>query len=143
MGRIGSITGSETPIAELSGSIMLNLTSFVALSEAFLAVHPQSHTTIVNITSLAAVTPFPSLSQYSMWKAAREMYLNCLALEASQDVKVLNYSPGPMATDMTAGFAANPLLDPNLGKQYDDYEQKVILVPICFPLAVLRLCAFF
>uniref|UniRef100_A0AC34RF16 Sepiapterin reductase n=1 Tax=Panagrolaimus sp. JU765 TaxID=591449 RepID=A0AC34RF16_9BILA len=54
---------------------------------------------VVNVTSLASVMPMPSLTQYCVGKAAREAYFRNLAVEA-KNVRVLNYSPGPVETDM-------------------------------------------
>lgn len=60
---------------------------------------PHPPVTIVNISSLAAVQPFPRLSDYCIGKAARQMYLNTLAVDRPT-VAVFNYSPGPLDTDM-------------------------------------------
>lgn len=43
---------------------------------------------------------------FSSGKAAREMYFRVLALE-EDDLLVLNYSPGPVDTDMTIDVQAN------------------------------------
>ncbi|CAM9237287.1 unnamed protein product, partial [Discosporangium mesarthrocarpum] len=57
---------------------------------------------VINVSSLAAIQPFESWGTYSMGKAAREMFHRVLAKEQSAPggVRVLNYSPGPMDTDM-------------------------------------------
>ncbi|XP_058446267.1 sepiapterin reductase [Malaya genurostris] len=55
---------------------------------------------VVNITSKACAVPFKSMGYYCAGKAAREMYFKVLADEES-DLVVLNYSPGPVDTDMT------------------------------------------
>ncbi|KAF5270712.1 hypothetical protein FQA39_LY01450 [Lamprigera yunnana] len=54
---------------------------------------------IVNITSLCGRQPFKDLAMYGSAKAARDLYFRVLALE-EPDVTVLNYSPGPVDTDM-------------------------------------------
>ncbi|KHJ79253.1 hypothetical protein OESDEN_21105, partial [Oesophagostomum dentatum] len=54
---------------------------------------------VVNITSLVAVQGFPSLTQYSVGKAAREAFFRGLAVE-DDTIKVLSYSPGPVDTAM-------------------------------------------
>ncbi|XP_052867205.1 sepiapterin reductase-like [Anopheles cruzii] len=57
---------------------------------------------VVNITSKACIAPFASMTFYCAGKAAREMYFRVLAEEeAAAGVKVLNYSPGPVDTEMT------------------------------------------
>ncbi|XP_055639047.1 sepiapterin reductase [Toxorhynchites rutilus septentrionalis] len=55
---------------------------------------------VVNVTSKACLAPFKSMGFYCAGKAAREMYFKVLATEES-DLVVLNYSPGPVDTDMT------------------------------------------
>uniref|UniRef100_A0A161MAN5 Sepiapterin reductase n=1 Tax=Triatoma infestans TaxID=30076 RepID=A0A161MAN5_TRIIF len=62
-------------------------------------VNTSGHRLIVNITSLAAIQPFKSFGFYCIGKAAREMYLRTLA-EENKDLDILNYSPGPVGTDM-------------------------------------------
>jgi NAD(P)-dependent dehydrogenase (short-subunit alcohol dehydrogenase family) len=54
---------------------------------------------IVNITSLLSVKAYPSFTQYSVGKAAREAYFRGFATE-NPSCRVLNYSPGPVDTDM-------------------------------------------
>lgn len=61
---------------------------------------------IVNITSKAGIAPFKSFGFYCPGKAAREMFFRVLA-EESKDVLVLNYSPGPVETDMTVDAQQN------------------------------------
>ncbi|KFB48178.1 AGAP008000-PA-like protein [Anopheles sinensis] len=57
---------------------------------------------VVNITSKACLAPFQSMTYYCAGKAAREMYFRVLAEEeAEAGVTVLNYSPGPVETEMT------------------------------------------
>lgn len=55
---------------------------------------------VVNVTSKACQVPFKSMAFYCSGKAAREMYFKVLADEEA-DLVVLNYSPGPVDTDMT------------------------------------------
>jgi sepiapterin reductase len=58
---------------------------------------------IVNITSLLAIKAFASFTQYSVGKAAREAYFRSFALEHDEaDCRVLQYSPGPVDTEMHA-----------------------------------------
>ncbi len=100
------------------------------LTEAFLSLTPCALTSIVNISSLAAVRPFPTLTQYSTWKAAREMYLQCVAEEFADRrdaaLRTLSFAPGPMETDMTAGLGSNPLLSPQLRAMYAQMDAQVV-----------------
>ncbi|CAM9182487.1 unnamed protein product [Choristocarpus tenellus] len=57
---------------------------------------------VINVSSLAAVKPYESWGVYCAGKSAREMFHSVLAKEQETlgGVQVLNYSPGPMDTDM-------------------------------------------
>lgn len=61
---------------------------------------------IVNITSKAAIHPIKSFGFYGPSRAAREMMFRTLA-EEEEDLLVLNYSPGPVETDMTKDAQQN------------------------------------
>lgn len=61
---------------------------------------------IINITSLLAQVPFASTGYYCTVKAAKEMFFKVFALEYPE-VDVLNYSPGPVKTDMFDDFSKN------------------------------------
>lgn len=78
----------------------INLHSMVSLTSAFLKTFEKDDKMIiVNITSLAAIEAFSGLGEYSVGKAAREMYMKTLAAE-NPKLRLFNYSPGPVATDM-------------------------------------------
>jgi NAD(P)-dependent dehydrogenase (short-subunit alcohol dehydrogenase family) len=98
----------------------------------------QRHLTIVNISSLVAVQAFPSLAIYSTGKAARDSYHQALAkeLQASTtttttcndenttnnlaNIRILNYAPGPLHTDMTTELQHNVgALHPSIQEYYD------------------------
>ncbi|XP_031845712.1 sepiapterin reductase isoform X1 [Nomia melanderi] len=55
--------------------------------------------TVINITSLYALEPLKFATHYCTGKAAREMFFKVFALD-NPEVDVLNYSPGPVETDM-------------------------------------------
>ncbi|XP_015518535.1 sepiapterin reductase-like [Neodiprion lecontei] len=54
---------------------------------------------VINVTSIAANTPFGSAGYYCSGKAARTMFFKVFATE-NPNVYVLNYSPGFVDTDM-------------------------------------------
>lgn len=71
---------------------------------------------IINVSSLAAVQPFESWSLYCAGKAARDMYFRVLAEEQKKathgrTVRVLNWAPGPMDTNMQKEIRENPSVD--------------------------------
>ena len=62
---------------------------------------------VVHVSSLCALEPFDTMGIYCAGKAARDMFHRCLAIEkldeyekAERTVRVLNYAPGPMDTQM-------------------------------------------
>lgn len=62
---------------------------------------------VINISSLAAIQPFPGMLDYCVLKRAREAYIEQLAKEFEDTehklparVRILNYAPGPLETDM-------------------------------------------
>ena len=87
---------------------------------------------IVNISSLCAIDPFPTMSLYCAGKAARDMFHAVLAKEQkakaddeeetdqshqssnSVQFKVLNYAPGACDTEMTDTLADCADLDSGL-----------------------------
>lgn len=57
---------------------------------------------LVNITSLVGRKPFKTMGFYGVGKAARDFYFKVLA-EEHPELVILNYSPGPVDTDMFHG----------------------------------------
>jgi sepiapterin reductase len=81
---------------------------------------------IVNISSLTAIKAFPTMAIYSATKAARDMYYQCLALEldsnsntSNNTIRILNYAPGPLETDMTTSLRTNKSLHDTLRSPYN------------------------
>ena len=98
---------------------------------------------IVNVSSIVAIQSFPSLATYSAGKAARDMYHNALAKEEAEQldamatnnngdddsnvtghggsIRVLNYAPGPLRTDMTTQLQNNAsALHPSIRSFYEE-----------------------
>ncbi|CAM9190860.1 unnamed protein product [Ectocarpus fasciculatus] len=63
--------------------------------------HNVSNNIVVNISSLAALQPFESWGGYSSGKAARDIRVLATEQASIGGLKVLNYAPGPMNTDMS------------------------------------------
>lgn len=61
---------------------------------------------LVNISSLAGIQAFKCLSSYCTGKAARDMFFKVLAIE-EPSIRVLNYAPGPVDTDMQTYLREN------------------------------------
>lgn len=110
VGTIGDVSKWARDIddyVELESYYSTNVFGPIVLNTQLLKVVPSLiKKLIVNITSKAAVVPFKSFSFYGPGKAAREMYFRVLAEEESS-LLVLNYSPGPVETEMTVVAQAN------------------------------------
>lgn len=107
----------------------LNVFSVAALNSVFMEMFSETKKVIVNITSKCGIVPFESFTLYSSGKAAREMYFKVLALE-EKNVLVLNYSPGPIDTEMTVDVQANSC-SPDIQNMFRGLrEAKTILTPL-------------
>ena len=123
VGHIGPIAarrggGGNAPLtlADLRANVDLNVTSSAWATVRFLRwapLHaPAATTTVVNVSSLAAVQPTQSLAVYCQGKAARDMFHAVVAAEmgaaTATTTRVLNYAPGPLETDMHRDLMAAP-----------------------------------
>lgn len=102
LGDISRFTKSFTDMAEVNAYLSLNVSSFLCLTAQTLQAFPQRPgltRTVINISSLCAIKPFSSWVLYCSGKAARDMMFRVLA-EEEPDIRVLNYAPGPLDTDM-------------------------------------------
>ncbi|KAF6724436.1 Sepiapterin reductase [Oryzias melastigma] len=102
LGDVSRFTRSFTDMAEVDSYLSLNVSSSLCLTARVLQALPGrgglKHT-VVNVTSLCALQPFSSWVLYCTGKAAREMMFRVLA-EEEPELRVLNYSPGPLDTEM-------------------------------------------
>jgi sepiapterin reductase len=130
VGTLGDISKWSKDIdnyAEMENYFSINVFAPTILNNRLLKVIPSTTKKfIVNITSKAGITPFKSFSFYCMGKAAREMYFRTLALEESA-VLVLNYSPGPVESDMTV-YAQNSSVSDEVSSMFKNLRtEKTIL----------------
>lgn len=110
-----------------------NVTPMITLTGLFLKTfEPVEKKIIVNVSSLAAVSPLKGLSIYGAGKAARDAFMKSVASEAP-NVKVINYAPGPLKTAMAEQLRtksymkeffehSNNILDP------DDSARKLLSI---------------
>ncbi|NWU89156.1 SPRE reductase, partial [Upupa epops] len=104
-GSLGDISKSFLDLTnpeEINSYYAFNITSTLCLTSVTLKAfgkRPGSARTVVNISSLCALKPFKNWALYCSGKAARDMMFQVLALD-EPDVRVLNYAPGPLDTDM-------------------------------------------
>lgn len=96
LGDISRYASSFGSMADVDSYLSLNVSSALCLTARVLQAFPQRaglKRTVVNISSLCALQPFPSWVLYCTGKAARDMMFRVLAQE-EPDLRVLNYSPG-------------------------------------------------
>ncbi|XP_044759496.1 sepiapterin reductase [Coccinella septempunctata] len=107
----------------------LNLLSAISLNSKFVTKTKTlaEKLVVVNITSLCGRVPFVNMSMYGSCKAARELFFRVFALE-EQDILVLNYSPGPVATDMFDTIIETAQ-DDNVKKTFKETKETCILTP--------------
>jgi sepiapterin reductase len=126
LGHIGLTTDSRS-LEDMEASVDLNVTSslWCAVRFARFAKHHRVPAILVNISSLAALQPFPTMGIYSAGKAARDSYHTCMAIEVGDAVKVLNYAPGPLDNDMTDQLRESEGLDASLKPFFQDRSNLV------------------
>jgi sepiapterin reductase len=121
LGHLGPCAESPS-LTDMRASVDLNITSALWTSVRFARLAKESApdtavTTIVNISSLAAIQVLPTMGIYAAGKAARNHYHATLAKElegAMKNIKVLNYAPGPLETDMVTELRSADNLDADL-----------------------------
>ncbi|XP_044190189.1 sepiapterin reductase a [Thunnus albacares] len=121
LGDVSRYARSFTNMAEVDSYLSLNVSSSLCLTANTLQAFPQRpglRRSVVNISSLCALQPFSSWVLYCTGKAARDMMFKVLA-EEEPDLRVLNYAPGPLDTDMHM-VARSRTADPSIKKSLSD-----------------------
>ncbi|XP_076163607.1 sepiapterin reductase [Ptiloglossa arizonensis] len=121
MGNITECANDMTDINTWRSYYDLNVFSPIILNGVVMKIFNEdtnTEKTIINITSLFAIQPGKAVCYYATGKAAREMFFKVFALENPQ-VDVLNYSPGPVETDMFHEVC-NKLGDEETQTQFND-----------------------
>ncbi|XP_078038958.1 sepiapterin reductase-like [Augochlora pura] len=102
MGDLTKVANDMTDITIWQNYYALNVFVPAILNGVIMEIFnevPDQNKTVINITSLLAIKPYKSTAYYCSGKAAREMFFKVFAVE-NPEVNVLNYSPGPVETDM-------------------------------------------
>ncbi|XP_057674074.1 sepiapterin reductase a [Corythoichthys intestinalis] len=136
LGDVSRLTRTFTSMAEVDSYLSFNVSSAFCLTAGVLQAFPRSsgvRRCVVNVSSLCALKPFPTWGLYCTGKAARDMMFKVLA-EEEPDVRVLNYAPGPLNTDMQETIRTKTG-DPQLRQQFLDMFEEGEL------LSVERSCA--
>lgn len=115
--------------AALRQAMDLNVVAPAFLLARFLAGVPSGGAVrAANISSLAAVQPVPTWGAYCAGKAGRDMVHAVAAAEAEEaggDVRVINYAPGPLDTDMQGEIRASDAIAPALRGTFTDMANEV------------------
>lgn len=107
----------------------LNFFSATILNAIFIKLFVEIDTFVVNISSLCGSVPFSNMAMYGSAKAARNLFFKVLAVEEPA-VRVLNYSPGPVDTDMVSEVISN-IKDTSVKSEFVNLkETQTILKPV-------------
>ncbi|KAJ4444609.1 hypothetical protein ANN_06405 [Periplaneta americana] len=131
VGDVSEVTSEMSDPKKWQEYYSLNLFSVVCLNSQFLKIFPEGSAkqrTIINITSLCAITPFKSMGYYCSGKAAREMFFKTLA-EENPALNVLNYAPGPIDTDMVSEVISRTS-DIDVKKMFVEYKETKKLLTV-------------
>ncbi|XP_052247744.1 sepiapterin reductase-like [Dreissena polymorpha] len=104
-GVIGDVTKFTLQIKDaeiLDHAMKVNVTGAILVNTAFMECCAGTESmVIINVSSRAAIKPLSSWSIYCAGKAARYMFFQVVATE-KEAVRVLNWGPGLLDTDMQA-----------------------------------------
>ncbi|NWI59386.1 SPRE reductase, partial [Calyptomena viridis] len=131
-GSLGDVSKSFLDLTdphEINSYFAFNVTSALLLTSTALQAfgeRPGSSRTVVNISSLCALKPFRSWALYCSGKASRDMMFQVLALEEPH-VRVLNYAPGPLDTDMQL-LARTKTGDPGMRQHFQSLQESRKLI---------------
>ncbi|OXU19990.1 hypothetical protein TSAR_001740 [Trichomalopsis sarcophagae] len=102
----------------------LNVFSPAVLNGVFMELFkdPSIKKHVINITSLCGIQAMKSIGYYCTGKAAREMFFKVFA-EENPNVNVLNYSPGPVETEMLQTISNN-VGDKEVKASFQDMRQN-------------------
>lgn len=126
-GTTGFIGRNPTSLQDIQQATDLNFTSKTWLSSRFIEQYSNSNTTVVNISSMCAVKPTPTMALYCSTAAGREMYHAVLAM--TTHARILNYAPGSCDTNMQASLREHDALDPTVQAYCQSLVSEGTLIP--------------
>ncbi|KAM6985132.1 sepiapterin reductase a [Aplochiton taeniatus] len=129
LGDVSRYASSFTNMAEVDAYLSFNVSSALCLTAGVLQAFPWRQglkRSVINVSSLCALQPFPSWSLYCTGKAARDMMFRALAQE-EPELRVLNYAPGPLDTDMQLR-ARTSTADPGVRQSFVDMQSEGRLI---------------
>lgn len=132
LGHLGPLMDIHS-LRDVQRNLDFNVTSSLWLSIRLVKSTSRNSSSciVVNISSLCAVEPFPTMGTYCTGKAARDMFYNVWAKELGDkaNVKLLNYAPGALATNMTDVLRQTDKLDPKLKTFFREAHDSGDLIP--------------
>ncbi|CAG9788912.1 unnamed protein product [Diatraea saccharalis] len=128
LGNLSVETQRMENVEELRTYYDLNVFNVITLNTQFLKLFEEveDRMIIVNITSLCAIKPMSGMAYYCSGKAAREMYFRVLA-EEKKNIRVLNYSPGPVETSMI-DYVLDEAVNDNLKDVFHTFKNQGTLL---------------
>ena len=103
------------------------MTSCILLNSAFVnrfARVPAERKAVVQVSSLIAVESQKTWSLYCAGKAARDMFFRVMAEEEGPDgIRVLNYAPGPMDTQLVNDVLSAASTDGGVRAMFQEYKE--------------------
>ncbi len=163
LGHLGKAKDISSP-KDIQTNIHLNIASSCWLSSYFLkwfdGITEQENgtlnakCTVVNISSLCAISSFPTMAMYCAGKAYRDMFHQTMAKEeqkgdstsstttnnsdnsdsststepsSNRNIQILNYAPGAIETDMTETLSQSNDLDSNLSQFYKKRDETMFV----------------
>lgn len=108
-------------------TIDTNLTSIVHLTAAAWPVLARQGGTIVNVSSMASIDPFPNFAIYAAAKAAVNMFTRCTASEgAKQNIKAVAIAPGAVETPMLRAMFNEKMIPKNKALSPEDVAKVIV-----------------
>jgi len=142
IGLVSSIR--NTDILQTYDKIMnTNVRSVVCLSHLCVEHLEKTKGNIINISSLAAIKPFPQMGMYCMSKSALDMFTKCLALELGpKGIRVNAFNPAAVRTNFAEAMGIpKQLIDSILEESGDVHPLGRVGEPIDIANVILFLAS--
>ncbi len=128
--------GCEDNLKEMTNNFNMNITSTCYITSEVIRNFKSQKLTLINISSLCAVQPVESWGLYCTGKAARDMFYRIIAEENkskngdknSERIRVLNYAPGPLDTDMQKEIRESPTANEETKVFFNNMKEQGTLI---------------
>lgn len=140
-GSVGPLGPSHsTSLSDIRSTIDFNITSSIWLSSYFIQYFSKErntdkrpHCVVINMSSLCGVEPFKTMGVYCAGKASRDMFHAVMGKEeedSEHHIKVLNYAPGPVESEMTHNLSESDELDSDVSSFFKtSLVEKTLIQP--------------